>query len=878
MLRKVKKLPLGVIAMAVSFAATLSAVSAITSIKSAPIQGRAPVAKNLVVTMGVAGSTAISSAVVDQDLHLKYEFADADGDTEVSSDFAWEERALDAEPDAPYSLIDGATSSELKLVGSLINKVVRGCITPKTNPVTSLPSIGEQSCSTPVSVSAVPVVERLEWHTDNIFDENSTIKATYALDLKGGANKSKYVFSNEYLSEQLATLVDNNPESDKLSPLNTATSSGEVAYVITAADIGRVISLAVLPNNGTVGAAKAISTELLRGTSTPPELVNVAISRVSISGGHRHCPDWGDAMLNCNVQVNYDLINSFTNFKDDITHYTFSVRAPGEGNPETIISQGQVQPAGVRPRVSHIISPSVYNAHLHKELLLTLTTRSRTSDGTIREGDKTKVMIGKIYDISLKKVMHPEKMILEKNTATLKAGETTVKFIYPSLDPLGVHPGLLSKYSWNTRPLSDSQVMQNPLFQDEEQSSDLFQTRPFTIPVGWSGKDLWLSIQLRNLDDVNVGLVHFYAGKIDGSSLANSTAIPQVSNLRILNPENYAKERVPAFTYDFKADNNFFVDATYIEVFNSPDGQNLSGAPLYVNGANMGIVEFQMPNALKDNFAVIKVTPRTMDVNGNILKTGTPVEFKSKGNYGPGAQGKPYWRRTQFSNLRIELQNPTAGYVVGNTLTGRYTFDGEPNMNDVSKYLWSVTKPSAGQVESKGTVVTKRGETASLELKNEHVGTTIYLGVIPAEIDSTGHFKQSYGLQTVVASDFVKKGSLATHDLVVNGLGYQYLPDGDGETLTDGAQMHTWNHANTKCQVKGAGWRLPSVSELQAISQEKVTRPASWPKNHLYWSREEVAKPDYWTVLFESGEKVQYGGGSSNPGGMTTPAVCVKPI
>ncbi|WP_368172163.1 hypothetical protein [Aeromonas sp. R9-2] len=61
--------------------------------------------------------------------------------------------------------------------------------------------------------------------------------------------------------------------------------------------------------------------------------------------------------------------------------------------------------------------------------------------------------------------------------------------------------------------------------------------------------------------------------------------------------------------------------------------------------------------------------------------------------------------------------------------------------------------------------------------------------------------------------------------------------------------------------------RLLSSAELVAISADKVKRPGSWPKGHLYWTSEEVAKPDYRTVYLETGGIVTYGGGSPNPGG-----------
>ena len=136
----------------------------------------------------------------------------------------------------------------------------------------------------------------------------------------------------------------------------------------------------------------------------------------------------------------------------------------------------------------------------------------------------------------------------------------------------------------------------------------------------------------------------------------------------------------------------------------------------------------------------------------------------------------------------------------------------------------------------------------------------------------------NYGLRSdYIGGRFPKLGRWHTwvapssYELEHNALGYELLPGPDSL-----GRYQTWSEANNGCATKGSGWRLPNSSELTAISAGKTRLPDTWPKEHLYWTSEEVSTPIYKSVYLVTGNVIEYGGGFSPDNPARTPAVCVK--
>jgi hypothetical protein len=67
----------------------------------------------------------------------------------------------------------------------------------------------------------------------------------------------------------------------------------------------------------------------------------------------------------------------------------------------------------------------------------------------------------------------------------------------------------------------------------------------------------------------------------------------------------------------------------------------------------------------------------------------------------------------------------------------------------------------------------------------------------------------------------------------------------------EGSTTMSWSTANTFCQNKGTGWRLPTVSELQCMCSSKSSLPGGYVGDG-YWSRTAYNSRAYYLVTFDT--------------------------
>ncbi|MGY3863525.1 hypothetical protein ACW5WN_18295 [Aeromonas lacus] len=821
-------------ASALMLAGILSGVSgsllAISSTPSAPIQGHAPVASALEFAPAPIGTESVA---------LEWRFSDGDGDAEQSSRYVWSI----VDDDDISTPISGAESATLATIPeAAINKRVQACVTPRTNEATTLPSQGVPACLAAVVAPPVPLARDLSMtvkEADGLYTVNNTLTGTYAYSGIGN-DVSRAIFAPH-----------GQAESKLLAGGGTLTSSGVVADFPMTGLAGRKVELAVQPLSHYGGKGKIVvlkSDEYIYDPTLPPVIASFTPT-----------PTHGDPNL---AAVPY-VLDRAGGGAGDQSEYRTTVGGVVVASGKTI---GGAIPAytvatGIYGGVRHYLTP-VNGAGV------------KGAEVDLGGGFGSVVNVAAVPAIRNLNVTWSGAPIVSPAVGTV----LQASYIY---EPNGGSPAQSTRYAYRIyRDDTDAQKQAwinhypGAVFVDPADASK-YTIPSFTVPPQWAGEELELLVfgmSPYGVPATSVSSVRI--PRISGSKevVTNPSAKPSVNTAAVTGFGTmrtfltFGVDNVTALAnggYPVQEIRYWWVGKQRAtdKVTRYGPYQTLHQAISWGGGFKM------------DDYISIELQALN---NGGIWGDLQVVSMESLG-LGPDGNGyfydpvttpiEPVKPSFTLNNNGIE----GAGLRPKKLLSATYSFTPTLGTKDQTTYSWN---------SATAKTITEAGKVPAYEILESDVGRVIVLKTQYVENDGNGYSDTSVvvntsteGFEGGIVLEDESSGESESFDLVHGKLGYLYLPaPRESENI-----YHTWATASAGCSAKGAGWRLPGSAELVAISAGKVKRPGNWPQDHLYWTSEEVAKPDYRTVYLETGDIVIYGGGSPNPDGMTTPAVCVKP-
>ncbi|MGY3864034.1 hypothetical protein ACW5WN_20965 [Aeromonas lacus] len=862
--------------------------STIVSAPSAPIQGHAPIADKVVVSNG-AGT--VITALPGQNVSASYDFFDADGDAESGSTFIWLRK-----DGADYTpLKDGSgnevISQSLALSAAMAGERLRVCVTPRTSVESSLPARGAESCSGDLLVSYPAPSIALAMAADNEYVAGKTIGANYTFTGDGG-NKSRYVWFRGVSADELQKALASDPSyAASMVSTDPSVNAGRLTYTLTEADVGQQVSLAAVADNGTVGDIVAVQSDMVISAAAPRLLATETIfERSGVCG--RGEPR---VYINCNVAVRVSLGTDVTS--SDVTkfNYAFSFSwdsgktlLPIDGASGTVTGtdKGAAQTPNLRVPMPVDMYPDLY---------VIITPVNSAND---QVGPPVLRRLGLAVDPTAPN--EAQNFRVEETTPGSGAyvGKWKNRLQHQ-------HPQDFSYYLWSTKSSVTRDEVTNMGVQLQSsgvwyynsstgENSDVV-TPHFTPGPAFGSGPVYLHILQE------VGPYTFPADAVP-KSVSSGFAAPALPG--VVNPANQPSIAADSvlisvpdglggkmeLTYDFHSNGGYPYDASRLEVQvaeaqNAPNSDWKTVITTTVTAAGTfiaGHISTHVGKYVRFQITPISSRDKFDDRTGSSPSvSGAPFIINAwDRKLGPSESGTAYQVNVPaggpnltFNEFVLSLRDMALGYTPGNEINASYKLNVAPFMKDASKYLWGYGGTTASKVLTAGSDVSVLGPVKPYRISNADVGKVIEISIQPREVEQTftnNVYRKSLAVQTKVTPYIFGKTSSA--DLMNGGLGYIYLLGGAAGTVNE---FPTWDQANNDCRIKGM--RLPTVDELKNISADKASRPDGWPKEHLYWTSEEVEKPVYKTVQLDSGDEVPYGGGFMPESPARTPAVCVKP-
>ena len=712
------------------------------------ILGHPPVADRVTILIG---GNSVTKALPGQDVSTSFEFSDADGDLEVGSTFTWQYNSGTDYVPLKDDRGKDITSQNLALSDAMAGMQLRVCVTPRTSPVTSLPAHGEERCSSALQVSyPEPAVRSLEFDANNEYYEGKKISLSYEINTHGFPNKSKYDVFTDVTPSQLETQVDNNPA---MVTKSLVSNQGAITYTIQNDDVGKLLSFAVLPNNGVIGPSRAIGTNSeIVSQDAPPFLKSISIDFATPAPGTTHQACYHDIpYVGCLANIRYSLNNDFTLNKQDKSKYKVKVG-------DTILAQGVITTPGQLPQfaVPAPTAKSDYYKNLELELIPSNGLRDNTPQvfqlKTLQNPYLGRTIAASAVTVSKK--LNNEGRLVRGSLVSASWNKRT-PYGTPELDS--------TYYKWSTRPSLTKNEFISSGFSSMGNDKSIVSTTPsFTIPDSWLGYDLYLHLVAVSPMKVSDMVTSVHVGKIEGiTPPINPQAIPYISNIRMTS--NFTVGGHVTYKYDFHANGGYKNDASVVDIYLSEDGKIWKPYPTQPNVA-VGIPgEFDhgMFPETRGKYMRLVLTPRSIDDSGMRINTGPQVFYDTaSANVGPSGLGIPYYPIYDrvIKNLRLQLENKDAGFVVGNSLYGQYEYPLQKGMQDVSLYMWGYNDGVKSDILNKGTQVTEPGKVPARKIVPSDIGKIITLTVIGKEIDSTKTYYGHTQTASVSASTFIKNG------------------------------------------------------------------------------------------------------------------------
>ncbi|MFM5648905.1 hypothetical protein ACET7Q_11940 [Aeromonas veronii] len=226
---------------------------AVTSTPTGTIMGRAPIAENLEF------EPASVYGVESKDVKLKYQFNDPDGDDELGSMFSW--TTTDSTGNA---ITLGSAVSIPRVPEAAINQSLTACVTPKTNDIITVPSVGNQECVTTTVLPPAPLVKNVNMkikEANGLFVDTNNLTATYTWE---GVGNDTSIYAYGPLGGS-ATLLENGSGAN--------TSVGTVPDFSLVGYAGRKLELSIRPQSHYGGIGSVVTTPLdayIYNDSLPP--------------------------------------------------------------------------------------------------------------------------------------------------------------------------------------------------------------------------------------------------------------------------------------------------------------------------------------------------------------------------------------------------------------------------------------------------------------------------------------------------------------------------------------------------------------------------------------------------------------------------------
>ncbi|MGL6627661.1 hypothetical protein [Aeromonas jandaei] len=835
----------------------------ISSNASDPILGSAPVATNVRVAASAdSAASAISSALVSETVWTNYSFNDSDGDPESGSAFVWQSRAIGSH-EVDWSAI--VTTRNFPVPSTLSGFHIRGCVEPRTDAATTSPSRGVQVCSTPIPVLAAhPVVTNVQVNLapgDTEFIPGATLQGSYEWAEGQGGDISRYRWGIEgTTAAQLA--FDGGFQ----------TVLGEVPNLpITVAMAGTTRELSIMPVSDWGNTRGAIVTAVATENIIDPE--RTPIAALSIASFDRT----QNAAVGATIPAGTYTLDYNGGYNGDSSRYEVKVGATSVlkgtissnfGNiPSLVIPPGNVG------EIEYIFTPV---------------------NGGAKAGDPISRTIGYLVDHTVRPVVTT---ISISTPSTLTVGEKIIGNVNINW---GANPPKAewSRYLWRhykSDSISDKTQELNNSGLDRPASSVLERSLTQSdvgrvIELVFRAGIVWTSV---NSDIASATT----SGVVSGTtpSVVNPAALPTIDSVLVNDFSIYANSYGE---YSLNPNGGYYIDVSEYEwrIIDVSGKMNpyTSGVRKVGEPGRLMDLQFATSGAFGgDLYPELTITPKVMSPDGTQVVTGSKVvigkdDWKRMG-YGLNRSGMIYqWGgatnglHPQLLQSDITIVNTSGGLIYpGAILEAEYRAPQLSGTKDSARYTW---QPGGANTVS-GTV-TNAGEVPVYQVKHSDVGTLISLRlqhcVSATVVPHRGEQLMSCADALTVTSSKLPAGGyvlepLVTADLTV-GSGadvhyYSYLPG------SDPGGYHYWPNANSGCTGKGDGWRLPTVKELQKISAGAIVLPASWPKDHAYWTSEAHDSNERQTVYLENGNVMPMNSGSADtPGVVSTPAVCVKTL
>ena len=816
--------------------------AAIKSNTTDPVQGHAPEIDSIALKGDGGAISAVTSGT--SGITLDETASDLDGDV-VTSNYSWFTVSGAVETE-----ISGATGRELVgAVPALFGHELRGCATPYTDATTTLPSRGLRECASATILPPAPVISDLA----------ITIPAGTDFLVEGLELSGRYTWDSANVGRDISRFAwgaKNSTTSISATSGTQITTSGEVpTFKITKDEIGSVVELSVLPVTDIQNVAGNINTvnttDIVLDASAKPVINELetpwvngvtanailpAINFTVASGG-----GYPADTATYNVQL-----GSIANWKSGMTS---TGNIPSFNLPSTITTD--------------MLGSIVYN--------ITPVNKKGVN------GDVTSFMMGSVIDLTLPISVSELNVVIPSDLVV--GSKLEASYV---INANGNPGGSKDLYAWRYKPATPDNDSQKESYLHRFGGSVYAPDYNGVIPPRVitdvdAGNIIELLIQPRlNYDVTNVkgNIRAVEIGSVKGTpiTITAPAAKPTIdpASVKFSKWERWGNSDV---SYTFNANNGNPYDQTEFiwEVYRENDNHVIhrqNGSAMY-NESIIGLVPADDDPEKYRYLGRLTLKPKNA---AGIVNTNVVVSSKDM-KLGPSGLGYIY---TRVENVRhpainsadVKLKLPST-MTVGSTVSATYTPNVFPGAMDGSKVKWmdgpEVTITTSGNVPSYVIQPGDVGKKIKLSIRNCDSGK-----LMPEETERI----LSCSYATVVSSDVSVIGSSApVAELSHNGIGYTYMPAPKEE---DGI-YHTWAQASSGCSAKGAGWRLPTSDELVAISAEKVTRPATWPKDHLYWTSEKGTGTSYKTVYLEAGTVTDYGDGGSPDAPATTPAVCVKP-
>ncbi|WP_421220156.1 hypothetical protein [Aeromonas jandaei] len=830
------KLKVNRLASALMLAGILSGVSgsllAISSAPSAPIQGHAPVASELKFAPAPVGTESVA---------LQWRFSDDDGDVEQDSRYVWSI----VDDDDTSTPISGAVSATLETIPEdAINKRVQACVTPKTDEATTLPSQGVPACWAAIVAPPAPLARELSIavkEADGLYTVNNTLTGTYVYD-GIGTDKSVAIFAPHDQAESML-----------LAGKGIVTNNGTVADFKMTGLAGRKVELGVMPLSHYGGKGKIVvlkSDEYIYDPTLPP-----------VVGSFSATPSFGEATL---AAVPYQLDRA-GGAAGDQSEYRTTVGG-------ALTASGKTSGGAIPART---VAPGIYGQ---------VRNYLTPVNGAGIKGAEVELVgdFGSVINTTAVPVIRDLKVTWPGAPTSSPAVGSVLQASY-IYDPNGGSLVQSTRYAYRIF-MDDNDAQKRDWLLDyggsvyvDPSNASNYSIFPFTIPPQWAGETLELLVWGMSpygwpSDSVSSVIIPAVSGSKE--AVTNPSAKPSI-NTAALSAWGTMRTYLQFGVENLTALANGGHPVQEIQYWwvakQKGSGKETRKGPFSTMNQAIGTGE------AFNNDDYISLELRALNTGG-IWGDIQSVSMESLG-LGPSGNGY-YYATVSIDGHKIPLSftldnNGINGADLnpGKFLSASYSFTPTPGTRDVTSYAWN-----GGDFKT----VTVPGSVPAYQIRESDIGKVIVLAVSYKESDG-GSYGQGAELINKSTDGFASGSVLEldspdtpeSFDLENNKLGYVYLPAmKESENI-----YHTWAEASSGCAAKGTGWRLPSAAELVAISADKVTRPGSWPKDHLYWTSEKGdTDKSYKTVYLEAGTVTDYGdSGSPDASAATTPVVCVKP-